>query len=83
MLIGAGDARYLALAGVVNLVVYLPALAGLAWLASGAARGGQAPDAGVQLALLWAGFAGVFMGARAVTLGLRARSDAWMRTGEH
>lgn len=83
VLIGAGDARYLALAGVVNLVVYLPALAGLAWLASGAARGGQAPDAGVQLALLWAGFAGVFMGARAVTLGLRARSDAWMRTGEH
>ncbi|MBB5750525.1 MATE family efflux transporter [Micrococcus sp. TA1] len=83
VLIGAGDARYLALAGVVNLVVYLPALAGLAWLASGAAQGGQAPGAGVQLALLWAGFAGVFMGARAVTLGLRARSDAWMRTGEH
>ena len=83
VLIGAGDARYLALAGVVNLVVYLPALAGLAWLASGAAHGGQAPDAGVQLALLWAGFVGVFMGARAVTLGLRARSDAWMRTGEH
>jgi putative MATE family efflux protein len=83
VLIGAGDARYLALAGVVNLAVYLPALAGLAWLASGGAHGGQAPGAGVQLALLWAGFAGVFMGARAVTLGLRARSDAWMRTGEH
>ncbi|MDI3330289.1 MAG: MATE family efflux transporter [Micrococcus sp.] len=82
VLIGAGDARYLAVAGVVNLAVYLPALAGLAWLASGAASGGQAPDGGVQLALLWAGFAGVFMGARAVTLGLRARSDAWMRTGE-
>jgi putative MATE family efflux protein len=82
VLIGAGDARYLALAGVVNLVVYLPALAGLAWLASGAASDGQAPDAGIQLALLWAGFAGVFMGARAVTLGLRARSGAWMRTGE-
>lgn len=81
VLIGAGDARYLALAGVVNLAVYLPALAGLAWLASSAASGGQAPDAGAQLALLWAGFAGVFMGARAVTLGLRARSDAWMRTG--
>jgi putative MATE family efflux protein len=80
VLIGAGDARYLALAGVVNLAAYLPALAGLAWLAAGAGSG-QAPDAGVQLALLWAGFAGVFMGARAVTLGLRARSEAWMRTG--
>ncbi len=83
VLIGAGDARYLALAGVVNLAVYLPALAGLGWLASGAASGGQAPDAGAQLALLWAGFAGVYLGARAVTLGLRARTDAWMRVGEH
>lgn len=82
VLIGAGDARYLALAGVVNLAVYLPALAGLAWLATGAATGTHAPDVGVQLALLWAGFAGVYLGARAVTLGVRARSDAWMRTGE-
>jgi putative MATE family efflux protein len=81
VLIGAGDARYLAIAGVVNLAVYLPALAGLAWLAAGGATGGAAPDAGVQLALLWAGFAGVFLGARAVTLGLRARTDTWMRTG--
>ena len=30
VLIGAGDARYLALAGVANLVVYLPLLFGLA-----------------------------------------------------
>ena len=67
VLIGAGDARYLALAGVVNLVVYLPALAGLVWVASGGlgwtqdwSDPGQAPTAGVQLALLWAGFAGVF-----------------------
>ncbi|WP_313821335.1 MATE family efflux transporter [Citricoccus sp.] len=80
VLIGAGDARYLALAGVVNLAVYLPALAGLGWLATGAGTG-QARDAGAQLALLWAGFAGVFMGARALTLGLRARTDAWMRVG--
>lgn len=88
VLIGAGDARYLALAGVVNLVVYLPALAGLVWVASGGlgwtqdwSDPGQAPTAGVQLALLWAGFAGVYLGARAVTLGWRARSDAWMRAG--
>ncbi|MGO1885988.1 MAG: MATE family efflux transporter [Citricoccus sp.] len=81
VLIGAGDARYLALAGVVNLAVYLPALAGLVWFATGAGTG-QGPGAGMQLALLWAGFAGVFLCARAVTLGLRARSEAWMRTGE-
>ena len=88
VLIGAGDARYLALAGVVNLVVYLPALAVLAGLAGGGlgwtqdwSDPGRAPTAGVQLALLWAGFAGVYLGARAVTLGWRARSDAWMRAG--
>ena len=83
VLIGAGDARYLALAGVVNLAVYLPALAGLAWLAAGVTTGAAARGAGWQVALLWTGFAGIFMGARALTLGLRARTDAWMRTGEH
>ncbi|WP_246858463.1 MATE family efflux transporter [Citricoccus sp. SGAir0253] len=88
VLIGAGDARYLALAGVVNLAVYLPVLALLAWVAGGGAGWtadwsdpGGAPGAGVQLALLWTGFAGVYLGARAATLGLRARTDAWMRTG--
>jgi hypothetical protein len=30
---------------------------------------------------LWVAFAGVFMGARAVTTGWRARSGAWMVTG--
>lgn len=88
VLIGAGDARYLALAGVVNLVVYLPALWILAHLAS--ARGmwvhvpdqpTEPPSPGVQVALLWIGFAGVYLGARAVTLGWRVRSDRWMRAG--
>lgn len=76
VLIGAGDARYLALAGVVNLAVYAPAL----WLLAHAASE-AAPDAGRQLALLWLGFAGVYLGMRALTLGWRARGDAWMRTG--
>ena len=76
VLIGAGDARYLALAGVVNLAVYAPAL----WLLAHAASA-AAPDAGRQLALLWLGFAGVYLGMRALTLGWRARGDAWMRTG--
>ncbi|WP_144790220.1 MATE family efflux transporter [Kocuria palustris] len=69
VLIGAGDARYLALAGVVNLVVYLPLLGALA--ASGA--GGTA-----GLMLLWAAYAFGYMGARAVTLGVRARGDRWL-----
>jgi Na+-driven multidrug efflux pump len=74
VLIGAGDARYLALAGVLNLVVYAPLLvwAGL----SGA--GGPA-----GLMWLWAAFAGGYMLARALTLGLRSRADAWMVLGAH
>ncbi|ELT45280.1 MATE family efflux transporter [Arthrobacter nitrophenolicus] len=72
VLIGAGDARYLALAGLVNLAVYLPLLAAVAW--SGAAGG-------AGLGWLWAAFAVGYMAARAVTLGLRARSDRWMVLG--
>lgn len=72
VLIGAGDARYLALAGVVNLAVYLPLLGAVA-------AAGMSPDAG--LVWLWVAFALGYMGARAVTLGLRARSDRWMVLG--
>lgn len=72
VLIGAGDARYLAVAGLVNLAVYLPLLAAVAW--SGAAGAGG-------LGWLWAAFAVGYMAARAVTLGLRARSDRWIVLG--
>jgi putative MATE family efflux protein len=72
VLIGAGDAKYLALAGVVNLAVYLPLL--LAVRLSGA--GGEA-----GLAWLWVAFSLGYMTARALTLGLRARSDRWMVLG--
>lgn len=69
VLIGAGDARYLALAGVVNLVVYLPLIgAVMLW--------GQGGPAG--LAALWIAYAFGYMGARAVTLGVRARGDRWL-----
>lgn len=72
VLIGAGDGRFLAAAGMVTLVVYAPfALAVRAW----------APDGWAGLAWLWAAFAGVFMLSRAVTTGLRARRDTWMVTG--
>ncbi len=72
VLIGAGDGWYLAWTGVLNLVVYLPALAAV-WIA--------APGGTAGLVWLWAAFGGVYMGARAVTLGLRYRGDRWLVTG--
>ena len=72
VLIGAGDGRYLAGAGVITLVLYLPAA-----MAVGAWAGGDAAG----LVWLWIAFSVVFMGSRAVTLGLRYRGDAWLVTG--
>jgi putative MATE family efflux protein len=72
VLIGAGDAKYLAVAGVVNLACYLPLL--LAVRISG-------PDGGAGLLWIWAAFSLGYMLARALTLGLRARTDRWMVLG--
>ena len=72
VLIGAGDAKYLALAGVVNLAAYVPMLAAVALL--------RVPG-GAGLGWLWAAFALGYMAARAMTLGLRARSGRWMVLG--
>jgi len=72
VLIGAGDARYLGLAGVVNLVVYLPML----WAVHVFAQ-----DASSAIAWIWVAFAIGYMTARGVTLSLRARNTAWMRLG--
>jgi putative MATE family efflux protein len=74
VLIGAGDGRYLAWAGLWVLVVFAPA----AWAA--VATTGSATGAG-SLTALWAAFGVAFMGGRAVVLLLRERSDAWLRTG--
>ena len=72
VLIGAGDAKYLAITGLLNTVVFLPfALAVLAWAPGG-------PTGLTWLALAF--FVG-YLGARATTLGLRARTSGWMRTG--
>ncbi|MBL0886740.1 MATE family efflux transporter [Myceligenerans indicum] len=72
VLIGAGDGRYLAWTGMLTLVAYVPAaLAVHAW----------APGGAVGLAWLWGAFAGVFMAARALVTGLRARGSRWMVTG--
>ena len=66
VLIGAGDAVYLAWAQLATLLVFAPAALllgdrGLTWL--------------------WAAFGIAFMGGRAVTLVLRARGDRWLRLG--
>ncbi len=72
VLIGAGDARYLALTGLANVAVFVPlALAVLIWAPSGAPG----------LALLMAAFAFGYLGARALTLALRARTARWMLVG--
>ena len=72
VLIGAGDAKYLAIVGVLNLVPFVPALIVLAVLGVGGAAG---------LAWLSVAFFGVYMLARLVTLGLRVRGAAWMTAG--
>ncbi len=68
VLIGAGDGRYLARAGVLTLVAYAPVALVLA-----------ATSAGVVA--IWVAFSAVFMGARLVVLLHRSRGDAWMVTG--
>lgn len=71
VLIGAGDARYLAWTGILNLAVYLPLL----WWAA------QAPDGPAAVAAIQAAFCVGYIAARCVTLALRARGDGWMVTG--
>lgn len=72
VLIGAGDARYLALTGVANLAVFVPlALAVLVW----------GPSGPLGLALLMAAFAFGYLGARLGTLWPRARSARWLVLG--
>ena len=67
VLIGAGDAVYLAWAQLVDTRAVRPRASG--W----SARHG--------LVWLWVAFSVCFMGGRAVTLILRARGDRWMRLG--
>ena len=69
VLMGAGDARYLAIAGGLNLVPFLPALAIVA--ATGV-------DGAAGLVWLAVAFFGVYLCARLVTLGLRVRSGRWL-----
>lgn len=69
VLIGAGDAKYLAIVGVLNLVPFVPALVLVAVLH---------PTGAAGLAWLAVAFFGVYMLARLATLGWRVRGHAWM-----
>lgn len=72
VLMGADDARYLAIAGGLNLVPFLPVL----WIiaASGV-------DAAPGLVWLAVAFFGVYLLARLATLGWRVRSGRWVAAG--
>ncbi|HLS46847.1 MAG TPA: MATE family efflux transporter [Ornithinicoccus sp.] len=74
VLIGAGDARWLAVAQTGFLLAYLP----MVWLLQASGVTGTS-----GLVWLWVAF-GVFMAVRAAGLYWRARGDAWLVTGaEH
>jgi putative MATE family efflux protein len=70
VLIGAGDATYLAWAGLAVLAVYAPVV-----LLVGGLGGG--------VVAVWATLSALLMGARLVVLTVRARGDAWLVTGEY
>ena len=72
VLMGAGDAPYLAKVGSLIAVAILPGAALVAW---------WAPQGPLGLAMLWLACNFLFMVLRAVSLGLRVRTDAWMRLG--
>lgn len=75
ILIGAGDGRYLAIASVINLVVMAPWMLLVGWAHT---AGWIAPE--WSLVAVWSCFGVVYMAMRALTLGLRARGTAWLRT---
>lgn len=70
VLMGAGDAKYLALAGLLNLLPYAPAL----WIVAV-----LAPAGSWGLCTLAICFFGVYMLARLATLGWRVRRPQWLR----
>lgn len=72
VLIGAGDTRYLAIAGGLNLLPYVPALLAL-WLVH--------PTGAAGLTWLAVCFFGVYMLARLGTLAWRVRGAHWLTAG--
>lgn len=72
VLIGAGDLRYLALAGLIPAALSI---------AAAVAVGATALSGVPFIAALWSVFIVPFLGGRAAILSVRARGEAWMRTG--
>ncbi|GAA1540982.1 putative MATE family efflux protein [Microbacterium ginsengiterrae] len=70
VLMGSGDVRYLAIAGGLNLVPFLPALLIIALVGVGGSAG---------VTWLAVAFFGVYMLARFATLGWRVRTGGWLR----
>ncbi|MCI1984527.1 MAG: MATE family efflux transporter [Bifidobacteriaceae bacterium] len=80
VLIGAGDYRYLAVTSIISSGVYLLALGGLMVTTGDTSIFGSGTSNPTFLVIaLWLVFNLFFMGARAVSNGLRARSDTWLR----
>ncbi len=72
VLIGAGDGRFLAYASVAQTLAFAPIAVAI---------GVWGPTGTGGLVLLWTAFAGAWMLMRAILLGYRARTDAWLITG--
>ncbi|WP_442878116.1 MATE family efflux transporter [Brachybacterium sp. J144] len=72
VLMGAGDASYLARAGIVAAAAVMP---------GAIAVGVLTPAGPLGTAALWIATNLLYMIARAATLGWRVRGEAWMRTG--
>ena len=68
VLIGAGRGRYLAIAGIINLVVYAPLL----WVIAHSPTLTARPS--LALAMVWLAYSAVYTGMRALTNGLGTRS---------
>jgi putative MATE family efflux protein len=81
VLIGAGDGRWLALAQVGLLVLYLPLILAVRAVGPSLLAGTDSAAAqGHALTVLWLTFV-AFMTMRGAALGWRARGDAWLITG--
>lgn len=70
VLIGAGDARYLAVWSVLTLIIYLPGL----WITTVVV-----PSGAIALTAIALAFTLYFMFLRATVLWLRVRGDAWLK----
>jgi len=77
VLMGAGDARYLAGTGLLNLACFAPFGAAIALSGSSSVLGAPGGE-WLGLAALTAAVMFAYLGARALTLGLRARGERWL-----